>query len=133
MSRTKDPIVQHIYESKPVIALYHYAMTVGFWPDFPDHQLESIAKFLEIVEITDINKIDELLTKHENTLRRYIAHIYANRKNPWRVTPIFLCELALIAKFVNSFTVENLVENGWDEDISRIIILAAEKFSPELA
>lgn len=133
MRFTKDQIIQYVFNSKPVISLYHSSMAIGFWPDFPDHQIESLSWFLEILEISDIKSIDELLINNEENLKRYIANIYANRKNSWRVTPGFLCELALIAKYPNSFTAENLVEHGWDNDIASIVISAANKFSQNIA
>lgn len=133
MSFTKDQIVQYVYNSKPAINFYRSSMAIGFWPDFPDYKIEDLSWFLETLEISDINSIDELLTNNEETLKRYIAHIYADRKNPWRVTPGFLCELALIAKHPNSFTTEKLVEHGWDKDIASIIICAANKFSQNIA
>lgn len=133
MSFTKDQIIQYVYNSKPAIKFYHSSMAIGFWPDFPDYQIESLSWFLEILKISDINSIDELLTNNEEILKRYIAHIYANRKSPWRVTPGFLCELALIANHPKSFTIENLVEHGWNKDIASIIISAANKFSENIA
>ncbi|WP_312841351.1 hypothetical protein [Delftia tsuruhatensis] len=133
MSFTKDQIVQYVYNSKPAIKLYHSSMAIGFWPDFPDYKIEDFSWFLEILKITDINSIDELITNNEEALKRYISHIYANSNNPWRVTPGFLCELALIAKYPKSFTTENLVKHGWDKDIAFIVISAANKFSPSIA
>lgn len=133
MSFTKDQIVQYVYNSKPVISLYHSSMAIGFWPDFPDYKIENLSWLLEALKITDINSIDELLTNNAEILKRYIAHIYANRKNPWRVTPGFLCELALIAKHPNTFTTESLVEHGWGKDIASIIISAVNKFGQDIA
>ncbi len=133
MSFTKDQIVQYLYNSKPAINLYDYSIAIGFLSDFPDHKIESLSWFLETLEIGDINSIDELLTNNEETLKRYIAHIDANKKYPWRVTPGFLCELALIAKHPNSFTIENLIEHGWEKDTASIIICAANKFSQDIA
>ncbi|WP_417356117.1 hypothetical protein [Gallaecimonas pentaromativorans] len=133
MSFTKDQLVQYVYNSKPAMNLYQSAIAIGFWPDFPDYKIESLSWFLEAIEVSDISIIDDLLIKKEETLKRYIAHIYANRNNPWRVTPGFLCELALIAKHPNLFKLENLVEHGWDEDIASIVISAANKFSKNIA
>lgn len=133
MAFTKDQIVEYVYDSKPVINFYRFAMGIGFWPDFPDYQIESLAWYLDAAEVRDIKKIDELLVEHEETLKKYIAHIYANRKNPWRVTPGFLCALAIIIKFPKSFTVETLVQNDWDEDLASVIITAANKFNSSLS
>lgn len=132
MKFTKDQIVQYVYNSKPAIKLYHASMAIGFWPDFPENGIENLSWFLENLEISNINSVDELLTNNEDTLKRYIAHIYANRNNPWRVTPGFLCELALIAKHPKSFTIEKLVDHGWDKDIASIIISAADKFGENI-
>jgi len=129
MTFTKDQIVQYVYNSKPVINLYQSSMAIGFWPDFPDYDIENLSWFLEKTGISDLNFIDELLINNEMTLRRYIAHIYSNRKSPWRVNPRFLCELALIVKHPKSFTTENLVEHGWHLDIASIIVSAAANFS----
>lgn len=133
MTFTKDQIVEYVYNSKPAINFYHFAMGIGFWPDFPDNQIEDLAWFLNTAEVRDIKRIDQLLVQHEETLKKYIAHIYANRKNPWRVTPGFLCALAIIIKFPKSFTVDKLVQNNWDEDLASIIIAAANKFNSNLA
>ena len=133
MTLTKDQIVEYVYNSKPVINFYQFAMGIGFWPDFPDYKIESLAWYLDAAGLSDIKKIDELLIEHEDILKKYVAHIYANRRNPWRVTPGFLCALAIIVKFPMSFTVEKLVQNAWDEDLASIIITAANKFNSSLA
>lgn len=129
MTLTRDQIIDYVYNSEPVIEFYHSAMEIGFWPDFPDdYQIESLAWYLDSAKVNDVKEIDELLIKYKETLNRYIAHIYENRKYPWRVTPGFLCGLALIVKFPESFTVDNLVENGWDKDMASIVIAAANRY-----
>ena len=133
MTLTKDQIVEYVYNSKPIISFYQFAMRIGFWPDFPDYKIENLAWYLDAAELSDIKKIDEILIEHEDILKKYVAHIYANRRNPWRVTPGFLCALAIILKFPKSFTVEKLVQNAWDEDLASIIITAANKFNSSLA
>lgn len=133
MTLTKDQIVEYVYNSKPVISFYQFAMAIGFWPDLPDYEIESLAWYLDAAKLSDIKKIDEILVEHGDVLKKYVAHIYANRRSPWRVTPGFLCALAIIVKFPKSFTVEKLVQNAWDEDIASIIITEANKFNSSLA
>ncbi|WP_445619915.1 hypothetical protein ACUN8C_14725 [Kushneria sp. Sum13] len=132
MTFSKDQIVEYVYNSKPVMEFYGFAMATGFWPDFPDYQLEIIVWYLDAAEISDIEKIDEILVKHEGVLKEFVAHIYANRKTFWRVTPVFLCVLAIILRFPKPFTVEKLVQNGWDKDLATIVSTAANKFNERL-
>lgn len=81
MSFTKDQIVQYVYNSKPVISLYRSSMAIGFWPDFPNYQIEKFSWFLENLKISELSYIDELLGNNKEALQRYISEIYANRKS----------------------------------------------------
>ncbi len=129
MKFTNDQIDQYIYNSNPVISLYRFAMKIGFLPDFPNKVINRPFWFLEKLKITDINSIDELIKNNSEILNIYIYNIYSNRKTDWRVTPIFLCELALIAMHPSEFTTENLVDHGWDKDIASIVIAAAKQLT----
>jgi hypothetical protein len=129
MKITHDQVIEYVYNSTPALKFYQFAIGIGFWPDFPHYQIESLVWYLDAAEIDDIKKIDEILVEREEILKKYIAHIYANRKNNWRITPGFLCALAVIQNQPDSFTVKSLVENEWDEDIASMILTSANRFS----
>lgn len=129
MNLTKDQIFEYINNSEAVISFYRFAMIIGFWPDFCDYEIEKLAWYLEDAKINDIKLLDTLLSENQDILNRYIAHIYANRKNPWRVTPGFLCVLALIMKFPKLFTEDSLVEKGWDRELANIVLSSTEHYA----
>lgn len=133
MKFTREQIINYIYNSEPAISFYRSAMSIGFWPDFPDYKVETLAWYLEEAKIQDINLIDSLLSEHKDVLNKYIENLYENRKNTWRITPGFLCALALIAKFPELFTTDWLVEKGFDAEIAKIIHLSAKPYSSKLA
>ena len=133
MKFTRNQIIDYVYNSEPVISFYRSAMGIGFWPDIPDYQIEELAWYLDGAEVNEITTIDSLLSEHKESLSRYIAHIYANGKQPWRVTPGFLCALVLIVKFPGPFTEDHLVEKGWEKELASIVISSAKIFSPYLA
>jgi len=133
MTLTRKQIIDYLYNSEQVIELYRSAIVAGFWPDSPDYQVENLTWYLSVAELNDITKIDELLIDNKETLKRFIEHIYENRVNRWRVTPGFLCSLALIAKYADKFSESLLVENRWDKTSASIVIASANKFSSNLA
>ena len=132
MKFTRDQIIYYVYNSELVVSLYRHAMSIGFWPDFPDHEIETLEWYLEEANIQDIKLIDSILSEHKEVLNKYIMHLYKNIKSPWRVTPGFLCALAIIFKFPNLFTTDWLVENGFNAEIAKIIHLSAKSYNQKL-
>ena len=133
MPFNKEEIITYTFNSNHVISLYRSAIGVGFWPDFPDYQIESLSWFLDAAKLNELSEIDTLIKDNKEIITRYIAHIYAGSSKPWRVTPGFLCKLVLIAKYPDAFSVEKLIEHGWDIDIAESILLSANKFAPYIA
>ncbi|MEE4463109.1 hypothetical protein V2S84_13555, partial [Azotobacter chroococcum] len=76
--------------------------------------------------IDDTKSVDAILIKNKELLKRLMANVYANRKTPWRVTPGFICKLALISNFPDLFTESRLIEKGFDKDIAKIILSSAD-------
>lgn len=111
----RKEILDYLFNSENVISFYRDAMNVGFWPDFPDREVEELIWYMDKAGISNFNEIDSLLSNNVSLLRVYISSIHSKRVTTWRVTPGFLCALALILKYVDSFSVANLTEIGWDE------------------
>lgn len=133
MKFSRDELINHISKSEPAKLVYRTAMNTGFWPDFPDYQIENLGRSLEVAKISDITEIDELIIDNEKTIKEYIGQIYNKRKNYWRLSPGFLCELVLILKYPSIFTKEYLTENGWDREIAEIVVSAANLHSESSA
>ena len=125
-------VVKYIYNSNGIMELYRAAMGVGFWPDFPDHQIGDFYWYLEKAQIEKIEEIERTIVENKDVLSRYIAQIYAGRISPWRINPEFLCALVLIVKCPKNFTVGDLIENNWSEDIATVVVSAADKFSSSI-
>ncbi|MFJ5239680.1 hypothetical protein ACIP86_23625 [Pseudomonas neuropathica] len=129
MGFTERQAIDHIYNSSSVVGLYHFAMRIGFWPDFPD-PADRLATFLAAAEVASIEEIDNILELHRDAMERFLADVYANRLSAWRVTPEFLCELALLLKYPHIFTEERLVEEmKWDIQIAKIVLTSAHRHS----
>lgn len=132
MDLTREQVINYLNNSEPVRLFYRHATEIGFYSDFPDHEIENFILSIKHSSISDVETIDKILNDNKDVLRKYIAHIYANRKLHWRVTPGFLCELVLIVKFPNKFTKDVLIEKGWADDVASIIISSAEIFSRKI-
>lgn len=131
--QNKNPLTNYLYNSHEVMSFYQYAMRLGFWPDYPDEKNEELSRHMETAGVSDTRKIDQLLIDNKELLRNYLSHIYSKRKNTWRVTPEFLCALILIARSVDSFSTNLLMELGWEEEIASIVIDTARLFRGKLA
>lgn len=133
MKFSRDELIHHISRSESAKLVYRAAMNTGFWPDFPDYQIENFGRSLEAAKISEIKEIDNLIINNEKIIREYIAKIHSQRKNYWRLSPGFLCELVLILKYPSTFTKEYLTGNGWDEEIAEIVVSAATHHSESSA
>lgn len=129
----KNPLTDYLYNSHEVMSFYQYAMRLGFWPDYPDEKNEELSRHMETAGISDTGEIDQLLIDNNELLRNYLSQIYSKRKYTWRVTPAFLCSLILIARSVDSFSKNLLMELGWEEEIASIVIDTARLFRGKLA
>lgn len=129
MGFTEKQLKEHIYNSSSVVGLYHFAMSIGFWPDSP-HPADRLATFLAAAEVDSIEEIDNILELHRDAMERFVANVYENRLSAWRVTPEFLCELALLLKYPHIFTEERLVEEmEWNSELAKVVLTAAHRHS----
>lgn len=129
MCFSEEHVKAYIYNSSPVVGLYHYAMKIGFWPDFPQ-PVNRLATFMEAAEISSFEEIDNILESHRDTMERFVANVYKNRPSAWRVTPDFLCQLALLLRYPHIFTEKKLVEEmEWDSQLVKVVLTAAHRHS----
>jgi hypothetical protein len=56
---------------------------------------------LKAAEISDISKVDNLISENFSEIEKFIDEVYFHRKIgwTWRLNAAFLCELVLILKF----------------------------------
>ena len=132
MTLTTNDIAEYISNSDSVKRLYRLALDQGFWPDFPDYRIGKLSGYLEAAKIEDITTIDNLVSENFPVIQKFVAEIFAHRKNgqPWRLNSVFLCELVLILKYPKIFGRDFLAQNDWDEEIAEIISKAAIRLSP---
>ena len=131
MTFTIVDITEYISNSEPVKKLYRLAMDKGFWPDFPDYEIEKLSAYLEAAKIENIKNVDSFISSDFPIIQKFVTEIFTYRKNGWnwRLNSVFLCELVLILKYPQIFHRDYLIENGWNKEIVEIVLRAVHSQS----
>lgn len=126
-------IAEYLYKSIYVHDFYKKAMNIGFWEDSPENESGKLSSFIELAKIESLEEIDELLQSHERVFLEFLSFILQRNKLRWRATRGLLCGLIILVKFHNSFSVEQMIEMGWDETHAKNVMQAANIFGPKIS